>query len=132
MQYRKRNEHFRKLLIYLHKPGSSGNTEIMLYLLCLNQPELLEKNQGFQTVFDALGPSLELFPGCLMVDSVYTAQGIREQLEAFLSRTSQLLIVRMFQDMSAGVLPAQGRQFVAQHISPNPIPPCKDEMPYSF
>ena len=79
-----------------------------------------------------LGETRELFEGCVLLNSAFTAVGIRRRLIGHIREDEILFITQVFQNHCAGKLTCGQKEFVRTHLCPDLFGPPPDRKPYSF
>ncbi|MBC8569907.1 hypothetical protein [Zongyangia hominis] len=86
----------------------------MLYLVCVLLTD--EEHPGFFAALEELGETIEIFCGCHLLHSRYTALGIRRRLAGHLSHEERLVVTRLRRGECAGQLSDFARQFLGRYI----------------
>lgn len=86
----------------------------MLYMVSFHLSSDEKYYSAFYKTMNDLGKNTEVFPGTYLVDSAYTALGIRNNLTKHLGTEDYLLVSKMFSGYCAGKLDAHARDFMIQ------------------
>lgn len=86
----------------------------MLYMVSFHLASKEQYYSAFYRTLNELGKNTMVFPGTYLVDSSYTALGIRNNLIKHLGNDDYLLVSKMFSGYCAGKLDAHARDFMIQ------------------
>lgn len=86
----------------------------MLYLAAFHLTQNEEHYEAFYTAFDQFEEILELFEGCILIDTVFTAAAIRLRLGPYLHKADRLIITRLHPASTSGILPARHTDWLIQ------------------
>lgn len=127
-------EEGRKACLFLILPCILRAEECRLLYLISYMPRRYEK-AGETPFFDAiarLGETRELFEGCVFLNAAFTAIGIRRRLLEYARDDDRFVITQVYQNHCAGKLTDGQKEFLREHVSPDPFDPPPDIKPYSF
>ncbi|MEZ3497686.1 MAG: hypothetical protein K1V97_08955 [Lachnospiraceae bacterium] len=110
----------------------------MLYLIAFQLSEDELTHTGFYEALNHMGTNIRVFDGAYLLETGWTAYGVRKQLLPHIKPNDRLIITKMYTNDCAGRLPKDIRAFISRHITvlsvPKPIvqiipPPENDILP---
>lgn len=110
----------------------------MLYLIAFQLLGDEQTHTGFYEALNRMGVNIRVFDGVYLLETGWTAYGVRKQLLQHIKPNDRLIITKMYTNDCAGRLPKNIKGFIERYITewsaPKPIvqiipPPENDILP---